>query len=78
MPKKYEGFTILGLILIVLGLIMIVLPFISKLFPSFERIPSIIWWTYRSDNFYFATSPILIIVSVASLLLFIFGRYLRC
>jgi len=77
MPEEYEGFTIIGLILIFLGFLFIMLPFISRILPSLGKIPSILWWTYRSDNFYFATSPILIIISIASLLIFIFSRYLR-
>jgi hypothetical protein len=77
MPEEYEGFMIIGLILIFLGFLFIMLPFISRILPSLGKIPSILWWTYRSDNFYFATSPILIIISIASLLIFIFSRYLR-
>ena len=77
MSEEFEGFTILGLILILLGFILVMLPFIAKLLPSLGKVPSIIWWTYRSDNFYFATSPILIIISIVSLLFFIFGRHFR-
>ncbi|MGQ9543250.1 MAG: hypothetical protein ACUVTM_04060 [Candidatus Bathyarchaeia archaeon] len=74
--EGYEGFIIIGLILILVGFILIMFPFISKLVPT-VKIPSIIWWTYRTDNFYFATSPILIIISVISLLLFILQRSFR-
>jgi len=77
MPENYEGFVIIGLILILLGFILIMFPFISRLIPSLGRVPSIIWWTYRSDGFHFATSPILIIISILSLLFFIFSRYFR-
>ncbi len=77
MPEEYEGFMIIGLILILLGFLFIMLPFVSRILPSLGKVPSILWWTYRSDNFYFATSPILIVISIISLLVFIFSRYLR-
>ena len=77
MPEEYGAFTLLGLLLILLGFLLIMMPFVSRFFPSLEKIPPIIWWTYRSDHFYFATSPILIIISIVSLMLFILGRYLR-
>ncbi len=77
MPEEYGAFTVLGLLLILLGFLLIMIPVVSRSFPSLEKIPPIIWWTYRSDNFYFATSPILIIISIVSLLLFVLSRYLR-
>ncbi|MBS7626390.1 hypothetical protein KEJ51_05040 [Candidatus Bathyarchaeota archaeon] len=77
MPENYEGFIIIGLILIVLGFVLIMFPFVSRLIPTIGKLPPIIWWTYRTDNFYFATSPILIIISVVSILLFILQRFLR-
>jgi len=77
MLKGYHEVTLIGLILVILGFILILLPFLSKFLPSIERIPSIIWWSYKRDNFYFATSPILIIISTISLILFIFSRYIR-
>ena len=77
MPEEYEVSTVLGLLLILLGFILIMIPFVSRFFPSLEKIPPIIWWTYRSDHFYFATSPILIIISIVSLIFFVLGRYLR-
>ncbi|MEN3058685.1 MAG: hypothetical protein ABC579_05340 [Candidatus Methanosuratincola petrocarbonis] len=39
--------------------------------PSLERIPWIILYVYRSDGFVFVTSPILIIISVLSFLLYV-------
>jgi len=77
MPEEYGTFTVLGLLFILLGVLLIMIPFFSRSFPSFEKIPPIIWWTYRSDNFYFATSPILIIISIVSLLLLVLSKYLR-
>jgi hypothetical protein len=77
MAEEYEGLTVIGLLLMLLGFLLIVIPFISRFLPSYEKIPPLIWWTYRSDHFYFATSPILIIISIVSLMLFILGRSLR-
>jgi hypothetical protein len=77
MPEDFSVFTILGLVLILLGFLRVMFPFIARQIPSLGKLPPIIWWTYRTDNFYFATSPILIIISIVSLLLFILGRYFR-
>jgi len=77
MSEDYGVFTILGLILIVLGFFLVMFPFIARQIPSIGKLPPIIWWTYRTDNFYFATSPILIIISIVFFLLFILGRYFR-
>ena len=77
MLKDYHGVTLIGLILVILGFFLILLPVLSKFLPPIERIPSIIWWSYKKNNFYFATSPILILISIASLIFFIFSRYIR-
>ena len=77
MSEDFSAFTILGLVLILLGFLLVMFPFIARQIPSLGKLPPIIWWTYRTDNFYFATSPILIIISIASLLLFVLGRYFR-
>ena len=58
----------MGWILILLGIIFVVLPYIAQVVPNIDRIPWWILWVYRSDGFYFATSPLLIFISIASLL----------
>jgi hypothetical protein len=65
-------FTLLGVLLILLGIVFVALPYISKVI-DVEKIPWIILYVYRSDGFVFATSPLLIILSLLSLLL----AYLR-
>jgi len=70
----WRPFTILGLLLIVSGLVLVLLPFLAKALPSIERVPWILIWVYRRDGFYFATSPLLIIVSLLSLLAQMYGR----
>jgi hypothetical protein len=74
MDTYYKPFTILGLLLIVSGLLLVLLPFLACHLPSLEKLPWIILWVYRRDGFYFATSPLLIIVSLISLILNIFNR----
>ena len=60
----------LGLFFVLLGLAFIVAPLIVKHLPSIslERMPWILLWVYRKDNFWFATSPILIIAGIAYIL----------
>ena len=61
-------FFLAGLLLIVVGLVFVAMPFLAKLMPSIEKLPPIILWVYKKDGFYFATSPLLIIISLISLL----------
>jgi hypothetical protein len=74
MESLYRPFTTLGLVLIVCGLILVALPFVIRSIPSLENVPWIILWVYRRDGFFFATSPLLIILSAISLLLSLYGR----
>jgi len=71
----YRPFTALGLLLIVSGLVLVLLPFIARHLPSLDRLPWIIVWVYRRDGFYFVTSPLLIIISLVSIVMNFFGRY---
>jgi hypothetical protein len=64
----YRPITTLGLILIISGLLLIVLPFLVRYLPNIDNIPWILLWVYKSNGFYFATSPILIILSILSIL----------
>jgi len=64
----FRPFTLMGYILIILGLIFVALPMIVRVFPSVDKIPWIILWVYKRDGFYFATSPILIILSILSII----------
>ena len=59
----------MGIILIALGIILMALPLLGRYMPDLERLPWIIVWVYRWDGFYFATSPLLIIVSIVSIML---------
>jgi len=69
MDASYRPFTLLGLLFIICGVILIALPFVARHLPSLDNLPWILIWVYRSDGFYFVTSPLLIIVSIISLIL---------
>jgi len=59
---------LLGALLLVLGVILFVMPFLLERIPSLENVPWILIYVYRSDGFVFITSPILIIISLLSVL----------
>ena len=67
--RSYQPFTLIGLIFIVAGILLVILPLIAQHIPNLQKIPWIIIWTYKSDNFVFATSPILIIITIISFIL---------
>jgi hypothetical protein len=64
---NFPPLTLLGVLLIAVGIVLVALPLIAKYIPNVEEIPWIILWVYRKDGFVFATSPILIIISILSL-----------
>ena len=68
-----EPFLVLGLFLILLGIIVVAVPFLMRVAPSLENFPPILFWVYRKDNLYIATSPILIIISLVSIVLYLLG-----
>ena len=74
MEPSYRPLTVLGLLLIVSGFILVALPLIARHLPSLERLPWILIWVYRRDGFYFITSPLLIIISIVSLLVHLLSR----
>lgn len=64
--------TWLGIAFILVGVSLIVLPLLGKYLPS--EIP---WWlvyVYRSDGFFFATSPLLLAISAVSALVYFLNR----
>jgi len=70
---------IFGLVLIVLGLVSLSLPFFLRFIPTLkrlEKLPKILVYVYRHDNFYFITSPILIIIGLVYFA-YLLWRYLR-
>jgi len=71
---SYRPMTLLGLLLILSGVVLVALPFVARHLPSLEKLPWILVWVYRRDGFYFITSPLLIIISLVSLVLHLLGR----
>jgi hypothetical protein len=70
--KELDVFTSIGIIFILLGIAFLLIPLLVKylLKPEIlEKIPPIIIYIYKSNGFYFVTSPILIIISLLFLLL---------
>ncbi|MGI0081061.1 MAG: hypothetical protein ACRECH_15740 [Nitrososphaerales archaeon] len=66
---------IIGFFFIALGVAFVLLPLLaSNGALSDLKVPSIILYMYNKGGFYFATSPILIILSVLSFLVFLLRR----
>jgi len=63
--------------MILLGMLFVLIPLLARYAPEIEKLPPILLYVYRRDNFYFATSPILIIISIVSVLISLFSRHLR-
>jgi len=60
-------FTSLGILFILIGIAFVLIPIVARLIPevNLEKIPWILLYVYRTENFVFATSPLLIIISIA-------------
>ncbi len=66
---EYTPFQYMGWILILLGIIFVAMPYLARVVPNIDRIPWWILWVYRSDGFTFATSPLLIFISILSIII---------
>lgn len=73
----HRPFNLIGLIMIILGSFLILIPYLAKYFKNIDKVHPMLVYVYRHNNFIFITSPILIVMSVLSILLFLFGRYLK-
>ncbi len=74
MEVDFAYLQVLGIILIILGILLFIVPILLPRIPSLEKIPWIIIYVYRSDGFIFVTSPILIIISILSILWYLIFR----
>lgn len=74
MESYYRPFTMMGLILILSGLVLVLLPIVARHIPSLDRLPWVLVWVYRKDGFYFVTSPLLIILSLVSIIVNLYGK----
>lgn len=74
--EYYRPIASLGWMLIIVGFVLVALPTIVRFLPRLDRIPWWIIWVYRSNGFTFATSPILIFLSIISIIVtYLRGRY---
>ena len=74
-----NAFTVVGFVFIIIGALLLAIPYFIKHVPTVERlekVPAILWYVYRKDNFYFMTSPVLLIAG-AAYLLWLFIRWSR-
>jgi hypothetical protein len=71
---NFTPLTLLGILLIAVGIVLVALPLIARHIPNLENLPWIIVWVYRTDGFLLATSPILIIISIISLIIYFANR----
>ena len=65
-----DPITCVGVILIIIGVVIVLLPILGR-YADLSRIP---WWliyVYRSDGFYFITSPFLIAIFVVSVIIYL-------
>ena len=69
-------FTIFGLTIILIGIALICVPIVIRLIPTLdlEKIPWFLLYVYRKNGFFFATSPILIVIGIAYLLWALLNR----
>ena len=72
--KMVHFLQVLGIMSIVLGALLFIAPILLGKMPSLENIPWIILYVYRKDGFVFVTSPLLIMISIVSLLWWILTR----
>ncbi len=71
----YSSLTWLGTIMTLLGIILILMPYFIRYAPEIEKIPPILLYVYRRDGFVFATSPILIAISIIWTFVALLTRY---
>lgn len=68
-----EPLTWLGIALILIGAALVLLPIVGKYF-DLSQVPSWLIYVYHSDGFYFVTSPLLLLLSLVSFLVFLLRR----
>ena len=68
-----QPLTWLGIALILLGIAIVLIPIVGK-YVDLSRVPPWLIYVYRSNGFYFVTSPLLILISVASVIAYFLMR----
>ena len=65
---------LVGILCILLGVLLFLAPLFLEQLPSLSNFPWILLYIYRRDGFVFVTSPLLLILSVISLLWWLLTR----
>jgi len=65
--------TWLGIALILTGVALVLLPVLGK-YIDLSQVPSWLIYIYHSDGFYFVTSPLLLVLSAATLIAYFLTR----
>lgn len=65
---EISPYSVIGVLFIILGVIFVTLPYLGR-YIDLDKIPWIILYVYRRDGFTFATSPLLLIISLVSIVL---------
>jgi len=62
----FKPVTLLGIFFVLIGIALVLIPLIAKYLPGvdFSKIPWFFLYVYRSDGFFFATSPLLIAIGI--------------
>lgn len=68
-----EPLTWLGIALILIGTAIVLLPIIGRYF-DLSQVPSWLIYVYHSDGFYLVTSPLLLLLSLVSFIVFFLKR----
>ncbi|MEM3574505.1 MAG: hypothetical protein QXQ76_02035 [Candidatus Bathyarchaeia archaeon] len=74
MRAEYGPMAWLGIALIAIGAALLLIPHLAERMPELERLPPILFYVYRRGDFYLATSPILIAISLLALLAILLAR----
>ena len=65
---------LVGILCMLLGALLFLAPILLEQLPSLSNLPWILLYIYRQDGFVFITSPLLLIISVMSLLWWLLTR----
>lgn len=65
---------IVGIFCIVLGALLFIAPILLEHLPTITNLPWILLYAYRRNGFMFITSPLLLIISLISLLWWLLTR----
>ena len=74
MQMMIHSLQLLGILCMILGVLLFIAPILLEQLPSLRNLPWILLYIYRRDGFVFVTSPLLLIISVVSLLWWLLTR----